>query len=248
MYHRECPVGIIFELLYSHTASETASPREPARVIEKIGMSSEVGHTAMVGKRPCVMERHYLAHILPRPFGRVTHRIGYMFGHTSGRIEQIIFAATLIEPRPLGIHVFVFGILVTEFDRRGSEALHRLLDFSDLALKRNHIPVELHIINFRITPVEISLSVIVDKDRRVDIVPTAVDKRRAYGILKRSDRRVTYSHSDSHRPGKTGVERHIEIKLAIALHTLRCPGPVVSPLEILYRQGRAVVGPVDHIL
>ena len=61
----EGSVGIILELLHSHTTSETTAIGQFSRMVEEIGMSLIVCHTAMVRKRLRVAERHDFASVGP---------------------------------------------------------------------------------------------------------------------------------------------------------------------------------------
>ena len=111
-----------------------------------------------------------------------------MFGHSSGSIKQIVFVVPFIEPRAFGIGVFIFHIF-HPFLRIGcTKALNGLFDFTDFTFQGNHVVIEFRVIDVRISPIQVGLSVIVNEYSRIDVVPTSVVKRFADGIFKWAER------------------------------------------------------------
>ena len=101
-----------------------------------------------------------------------------MLRHSSCGIEQHILAVALCDPWSFGIAVLVFLSLHALVHLRCTKPFLGLLHHCHLTLERHHVFVEFGYIYIRITPIEISLSVIVDKHCRVDIVPLAIIKKR----------------------------------------------------------------------
>ena len=83
----EAAVGIVFELLDGNTTAETAAIRQLTSVVEEIAVPFIVCHTAMVGKRLRITQRHNLASILPRTSGRWSCTIRDMLRHSTGCIQ-----------------------------------------------------------------------------------------------------------------------------------------------------------------
>ena len=97
-----------------------------------------------------------------------------MFGYTSGSIKQIVFIVPFIEPRSFRIRIFVFLTFDAFFRIGGSETFFSLFDASNFSFDGNHVVIKSGVVDVRVTPVEISLSVVIDKDGRVDVIPTSV--------------------------------------------------------------------------
>ena len=98
----------------------------------------------------------------------------------------------------------------------------------------------------RISPVEVSLAIVVGKDRRVDIEPVALipNQRLAQGILERTVGRIGFEYGDT-----VSVEWGIEVILAVALYRLDGPRAVLTtaPGDILQGGHGPVLRPVHHI-
>ena len=115
MDNRERPIGIVLKLFHGTTAAEASTARQFSCMVEEVAMSLEVCHTAVVGKRLCVFERHYRTHIFPWPFGFVAHRICDMLGHSASSIKQPVLAVAFCYPRTFGVAVLVFLALLPFF-------------------------------------------------------------------------------------------------------------------------------------
>ena len=116
----------------------------------------------------------------------------------------------------------------------------------DVATGRNHILVELDVIDIGIAPVHVGLTVIVNEHRGIDVLPMLLlpNQRFAKGVFKRSVGRVSHQHTDT-----MSVQWCIEIVLTIAFDSLDSPGTVLTrtPGEILQRSNGTMFSPVNHI-
>src|SRR5574344_1441295 len=122
-----------------------------------------------------------------------------MLRPSSCGIEPHILAVALRRPWSLGIAVLVFLALYALVHLRCSKSFLGLLHHCHLTLERHHVFIEFGYIYIRITPIEISLSVVVDKHCRVDSVPLAVIKERfAKCILEWACRRIGHCHTYCH--------------------------------------------------
>ena len=178
---------------------------------------------------------------LPRTHGRVAHGIAQCLRTASRGISQIVFTITLIEPRTFLVVLHLPGSLFapwsTEVDLstlfldRTHHAI-LLVEHKDIAAGRDHVLIELDTIDMRVAPVHISLSVVINKHRGVDIIPVLrlPHQGLAKGILERTIRRVGYQDADA-----MTMKRCIEIILAIALYGLYGPCTIVAgaPREFL---------------
>ena len=100
-----------------------------------------------------------------------------------------------------------------------------------------------------ITPVEISLSIIIQPNRRVDIVPTSIiEKRLSQRILERTGRRISHSYADSHSARQFRVRTDVPVILTISFDGLCSPSSVVCPGKRAEVERRTMVSPVHHIL
>ena len=236
----ECAVGIIFEFFHSHTASESAT--QFTRMIEEIRLALEVGHTAMVSKGTRIFQWHDFAHILPWSERLLAHGISDMLRHSTCSIKHIIVLATLHEPRSLCVAILIFSGRITLLHVRRTESLLSHHDSAHFTLfinsclsiyttlEADHIFIQFGIVKMRITPIEISLTILIHPDGRVDIVPTSIiEKRFAQRILERTGRRICHSYADSHSARQFRVRTDIPVILTITFDGLCCPGTVVCP-------------------
>ena len=117
---------------------------------------------------------------LPRTHGRVTHRIAQRLRTAGSSISQVVLAITLVEPRTFLIVLHLPGSLLAPWssevnlstlllDRTHHAIL--LIEHKDITTGRDHILIEFDAIDMRVTPIHISLSVVIDKYRGVDIIP-----------------------------------------------------------------------------
>ena len=122
--------------------------------------------------------------------------------------------------------------------------------FSDCFVIRNHILVQFYITKLWIPKIQIGLTVIVYKYRRVNVVPISlIHKWLAKSIRKWSRRTVTDADTNYHTT-ILFVNRYIEIKFTVSFYTLRCPGAgifLINPCKIIFGQDGTVVGPVHHV-
>ena len=255
----EGTVGIIFEFFHSHTASESAT--QFTRMVEEIRFALEVGHTAMVSKGTRIFQWHDFAHILPWSERLLAHGISDMLRHSTCSIKHIIVLATLHEPRSLCVAIFIFSGRITLLHIRRTESLLSHHDSAHFTLfinsclsiytplEADHIFIQFGIVKMRITPIEISLTILIHPDSRVDIVPISIiEKRFAQRILERTGRRISHSYADSHSARQFRVRTDIPVILTITFDGLCCPGTVVCPRKRTEVERRTMVCPIHHIL
>ena len=106
----------------------------------------------------------------------ITHRITNPLRTTSRGESHIIMPVTLIYPRSL----LIMLRLISQF-----------YNFSRIG---NHILIQLHIVNIRIPPIHISLSVIVNKYGRINVVPMFLlpHQRFVQWVFERTIRRICH--------------------------------------------------------
>ena len=124
-----------------------------------------------------------------------------MLGYSPSCIKQIILSITFMKPRSLCINILVLFTFYTFIRIRGSKAFNSLLHFPHFTLQRNHIIIQLHVINIRISPIQIGLPVIINKNSRINKIPTAIIKRLTDSIFKMTKWRTTYCYTNSHGIG-----------------------------------------------
>ena len=122
-----------------------------------IGLAFEVNYTWMIAT-VAVSRTHDISLCFPLSCRRVAHGIAKSF-RAAGRGESKVILVlahsvlTFVEP---------WSFLIV---------LYLIVEFNNVALGRNHIIIQLHIIGIRIAPVHICLPVIINKNRRVYIFP-----------------------------------------------------------------------------
>ena len=171
---------------------------------------------------------HNVSHRTPRSRRLVAHRITDAFGAAGRGKGQVPVLAVLIQP---GAFLIVVDMVV---------------EFVYLALQRNHILVEQCPIGVRVAPVQIGLSVVVNPNCRVDVVPVFLLPKQGFSqrIDERSIGRISHQHTDA-----VSVNRTVHVELSVPFDHLLGPGTVVVvvPLEVLQRSHCTVVGPVHHV-
>ena len=171
---------------------------------------------------------HDVSHRTPWSRRLVAHRITDAFRAAGRGKGQVPVLTMLIQP---GALLIVFDVVV---------------EFVYLALQRNHILVEQCPIGVRVAPVQIGLSVVVNPNRRVDVVPVFLLPKQGFSqrIDERSIGRISHQHTDA-----MSMNRAVHIELAVPFDHLLGPGTVVVvvPLEVLQRSHCTVVGPVHHV-
>ena len=169
-----------------------------------------------------------------------------MFGYPSSRIQQIIFSSTLIKPRSFFIQIFILHSLFRLL--RPSESLHRLFHFNYIPTIRNHVLIHFHIKKAGVTPIYISLSVVVNENGRVDISPSAGNHRLSECILKRTGRTIGNSNSDSIYIRLRICATHIPVEFAIPFYTLSSPcGSGFRPRKSSQGKLSSMISPVHHV-
>ena len=167
----ETAVGIILKLLYSHTATETATLWQLACVVEEVAVSFIVGHATVVSKRVGIAQRHNLAGILPWAQWRWSCAVRDMLRHAACCIQQLINTVALGEPWALYVRVLIFLSLLALLHHRTAEGLLGHGQPTQFTLVRNHVSVQLQIIYLWISPHQPSLSVVINHNCWVDMVP-----------------------------------------------------------------------------
>ena len=154
---------------------------------------------------------HDMSLIFPRSERILAHRITDAL-RTAGRSKcQIIIAIALPEPR-------TFLIILN------------LREVHDGISIRYHILIQLYCLQFWISPIHVSLIIIIYPYSGVDVKPiTFPCQRLSERILERSVWTISYQHSDA-----MTMDRTIHIPFAIALDDLLCPGTILTlePLEV----------------
>ena len=173
----------------------------------------------------------------------VAHTIGNALRNTTGSVHHIILVLLALDPL-----LALLDHLLALHDPRALGITLHLGVALHFAIEFNHVLLELDAIELRVAPIEVGLSIVVNHDRGVDVVPlTVLVKWLAQRVAIRTFHLVGYSHADGHAVRDVGVNWYIKIELTVALDALRSPGAVVGPLEVTLRQGATVVGPVDHV-
>ena len=171
--------------------------------------------------------RHNVALVGPGARNLVAHGIPDTFG-TAGRCEShVVIVAVLIDP---GAFLVILDLGVGD----------------DGALSTNHVLVQLDHVQFGVAPVHVGLSVVVNPDGRVDIVPVLAlpDQGLVQRFLEGAVRVV--GHQDGNA---VAVNGDVHEPLAVALDDLFRPGPVslCAPLDVSQARYGTVAGPVDHV-
>ena len=179
-----------------------------------------------------------------------------MFGHATSGIEEVVALSTLLgihhgllhDPRTLSVRVLILRAPVALGWIGRAETFLGHLEVEHFAGEADHFLVQLHAIDAGITPVEPSLTVVVNHHGRVDMIPAAVlVEGLADGVTEGASGRISHSHTDGHAARETGMGTDVPVELAVALDALAGPGTVVSPAETFQREGASVVGPVHHV-
>ena len=238
----EGAVSVILKLFDGHAAAEATAAGQLARVVEKVGMSLEVGHAAMVGEGVGTGEWHHLAGIPPGAFGMWRRAVADVFRNATGSIEEEIFTPLSFrrgvggevshQPRTFHVGVFILLAGLALVHHGSAEGFLGHVECADFTVNGNHVVVELGVIYLGVAPHNPCLLVAVNHDRGVNVVPgTVLVKRLADGIAERSCGGVADCHADGHAAGNLRVGADVPVKFAVAFNALRGPGTVVSPRE-----------------
>ena len=111
---------------------------------------------------------HDVALHFPRAGGVFGHGVADALGAACGSVGQVILAVALVEPR-------AFLIVL------------QLAHAHDSAAIRNHVFVQRHVVQVRVAPVHVSLAVVVNPHRRVNVFPMLLlpHERLAEGVFER---------------------------------------------------------------
>src|ERR1035438_9051680 len=114
---------------------------------------------------------------------------------------------------------------------------------------RNHVLVQFHVPQIRIAPVKVSLAVVVDENRRIDVPHAFIDQWMPENILEGSERTVGHCHGYHVLRRSRNTDRNIEVELALPLDRLWCPCVVAlnCPRESRQRSNSSVICPVHHV-
>jgi len=155
---------------------------------------------------------HDVSLVFPRTCRTLAHSITDTFGATGRGKSHVVVVTTLIAPRTF----LIIG---------DTGKLH------DVATGRNHVLVQFHIIGIGISPVHISLSVIINEYGGVNVFPMFALPYEGFAqrILIWTVWRIGHQYTDT-----MSVKRCIEVIFAIACHRLNGPTTIVTatPSEI----------------
>ena len=193
---------------------------------EHVSFSLVIDDTRMITSRT-FSRPHDISFHVPRPSGGTAHGITYTF-RTAGRGKsQVIMAVTLIKPRP-----FLIGF--------------QFADFHNAPRIGNHVFIEFHVIKVGVAPIHVSLPVVIDEYRRVDIITNSFlpYQRLADRVLKRTIRRIGYQY-----PYAITLNSTIHVEFAVPLHHLHGPSPILlfPPRKSLGCGYRSMVSPIHHV-
>ena len=153
-----------------------------------------------------------------------------MLRHATSGIEQLIhlllinlifFLVDLSDPRTFSVVILVFLALLALVHRGCAKAFLGHIHTTQLATIRDHIAIELEIVNLRVTPQEPGLTIVVNHHGGVDMIPRAVlEEGLSNGILEGTCGRIAHCHANGHAAREFAVGANIPIELAIALDGL----------------------------
>ena len=123
----------------------------------------------------------------------------------------------------------------------GSFRKARKVERNNRAVQLYHILFQFGKIALTVTPTQVSLSVIINKDGGIYIIPVAFaavgrhiisDEGGTAGIDKRACRRIGYGYTDRLTRNGFMLYRHIPIKFTVALYYLTCPSFTLCPRKV----------------
>ena len=171
---------------------------------------------------------HYVASCLPRPGGAVAHGVADALGAACRGEGHVVFPLPLVHPRPF---LVVFGPLV---------------ELDNVSRVRNHVFVQFHVVDVGVSPVHVSLPVVVNHHRGVYVVPvlTLPYERLAQRVFEWSVWRIGHENANA-----VSVDGAVHVVFAVSVHHLFGPRPIVvlSPGEVVERCHGPVVCPVHHV-
>ena len=220
-------------------------------MVEHIVVALEVDGAAVDGE---AVDRlvHNPAPESPRAVNARRGRVGHIFRHTACRINQIVEAFALVDPRSLLVlgHGLVLSYLPVHLHLEISEGLRVAVavNFAITVLERNHIVVELAVPEALVAPEKVGRAVIVDEYGRIDETETG-RKRPSDGVLPRPLRVIGHCYCES-ISALLGTAAEIPVPLAVPFDGLGSPRtvPLSRPLESAGRNLCAEISPVHHIL
>ena len=194
-------------------------------------------------RKTTALVRHQFPLILPGSGYTFTGRISNMFRYRTSCKKQIINIVTFINPGTFFIGSRSTLIL---FTFPFAKSFNSVWNFLNISFCRDHVFIELYKITLRIAPKHIGLTVIINKNRWIDIGITFGNQRLTQRINKWSIRTVAYCHSNPILIA-TVCYRYINVKFTITLYGGRCPCILQGPIKICVFQNCSVIGPVYHI-
>ena len=212
--------------------------RERAVEVEEIPVALELGDAGVDAVGVLCVAAHDSAR-RPRAFHAGRGGVGRHFVEpvqNVGDVDHVVDAVALEEPRTLGVV--------------------RQAHHFDLAVKLDHVRLQLRDVKHGVPPREPRRAVVVDEDRRVHVVPAdgagrhaVPHERLADGVLERTFRLV----GDGDADGASAVlplaaERDVEPVFAVLPDRLGGPGVVGAPFERVLAGDGAVCLPVHHVL
>ncbi len=232
-------VGVVAELLHRDRTGVTATTGQRPVVVEEVRATLEVDHTRVIGEAGA-LPRHDRSPVRPRPGRPGRGGVRDELRATLRRENVVVQPVALEHPRPLLIQGRPTRIAVT-----GAEPRRRERDARRAAGVRDHVRVQLHVPQARVTPVQVRLPVIVDEDARIDLV--VADQWSTERVAERPGRAVRHPDADDHLPVGALAHRHVPVELPVARDDLPGPRVGVRPGERRQAHRRAVIGPVHHV-
>ena len=164
-------------------------------------------------------------------------------------VKHVIFLAALVNPRTFRIGRFTaFAIFAVD----GAKTRFIHLGFVNAIDKRNHVFFEFRPKQCRVAPIEISLTIIVNPNGRINIMPMRACQMPTFQcILERSLGLIGHSHVDSTATTiESRFDSHVVIILAITTNNLCSPIAIrlsITTEAFVRKNELSHIGPVHHI-
>ena len=138
-----------------------------------------INNSWMIARRAAI-GFHEITFKHPWSSRRITHSIANPLRTASRSISHIILFTSFINPRAF-LKVHITSIFFSE-----------IRIFRNFSLQANHILIKFSIPHIWISPIQISLPVIINKDCRINAIIFSTNKRLPNRILKRTIRRIPH--------------------------------------------------------
>ena len=164
------------------------------------------------------------------------HSIAYPFRTTGTGVSHIVVSVAFISPGSFLVMVLIYFTLFFAYQ----------WIFHDISGNGNHIFIEFRIPKIRISPIHIGLSVVVNKNSRIDILTAIHNQRFSDRVFEGAERGIGYQYTHT----RSAWCRTIEIEFTVTLNTMRRPCTVFlifCPFEIFQGGYCTMISPIDHI-